>query len=71
MMNGQPLERDGRHAAFRRVTAEGEVLSNMHAAGKARKVKVTERMLSTAETVRPKLVQDGMFLVGLDIASAT
>ena len=67
MMNGRPLERDGRHAAFRRVPAKGEVRSNIHAAGTARKVKVTERMLAIAETVRPKLVQDGMFLVGLDI----
>ncbi len=67
MMNGRPLERDGRHAAFRRVPAKGEVRSNIHAAGTARKVKVTDRMLSIAETVRPKLIQDGMFLVGLDI----
>lgn len=67
MMNGRPLECDGHYAAFRRVPAKGEVRSNIHAAGTARKVKVTERMLAIAETVRPKLVQDGMFLVGLDI----
>ena len=30
-------------------------------------VEVTETMLTIAETVRPKLIQDGMFLVGLDI----
>jgi hypothetical protein len=29
--------------------------------------KVTDKMLAIAETVRPKLIQDGMFLVGLDI----
>jgi glutathione synthase len=29
--------------------------------------KITDEMLEVAEIVRPKLVRDGMFLVGLDI----
>ncbi len=42
--------------------------SNMSAGGKAEAVKVTdEEMLSLVDLVRPKLVADGMFLVGLDI----
>ena len=32
-----------------------------------REVKITDVHLRVAEVVRPKLVQDGMFLVGLDI----
>ncbi|RUX51334.1 MAG: glutathione synthase [Mesorhizobium sp.] len=68
LMNGLPLMRDGNYAAFRRVPAKGDVRSNIHAAGTARKVKVTDTMLRIAEMVRPKLVSDGMFLVGLDIA---
>ncbi|MEO5324049.1 glutathione synthetase [Mesorhizobium sp. CC13] len=67
LMNGRPLERDGSYAAFRRVPAKGDLRSNIHAAGTARKVKVTDTMLGIAEMVRPKLVSDGMFLVGLDI----
>lgn len=67
MLNGRPLEKDGQFAAFRRVPAKGDLRSNIHAAGTARKVKVTEPMLALAEMVRPKLVSDGMFLVGLDI----
>jgi glutathione synthase len=67
MMNGMPLERDGKFAAFRRVPAKDEVRSNLHVAGKARTVKITDKILSLADMVRPKLVQDGMFLVGLDI----
>ena len=67
LMNGQPLEKEGAYAAFRRVPAKGEVRSNISAAGTAAAVKITPEILEVAETVRPKLVADGMFLVGLDI----
>lgn len=67
LMNGEPLERQGKYAAFKRVPAKGDIRSNIHAAGTARKVKVTASMLALAETVRPKLLETGMFLVGLDI----
>lgn len=67
LMNGRPLQRDGAYAALRRVPARGEVRSNMHAAGTAAKAEITPKILAVAEMVRPKLVEDGMFLVGLDI----
>ncbi len=67
VMNGQPLEKDGAYAAFRRVPAKGEVRSNISAAGTAAAAKITPEILGVAEAVRPKLVADGMFLVGLDI----
>ncbi|HUO82585.1 MAG TPA: glutathione synthetase [Gammaproteobacteria bacterium] len=67
VMNGRPLERDGKYAALLRATPKGEIRSNMHAGGKAKKVSVGETQLRLAELVRPKLVEDGMFLVGLDI----
>ena len=67
VMNGRPLEINGKYAAFRRVNASADVRSNMHAGGSAEAVKVTEEMLQLVEMVRPKLLTDGMFLVGLDI----
>lgn len=67
LMNGRPLQKDGKYAAIRRVPAKGEVRSNIHAAGTAVEVDITPEILAIAETVRPKLVEDGMFLVGLDI----
>jgi glutathione synthase len=67
LMNGRPLQREGKYAAFRRAPAKGEIRSNIHAGGSPQAIEVTETMLAIAETVRPKLVQDGMFLVGLDI----
>ena len=67
VMNGRPLEVDGQIAAFRRVSTSDDVRSNMSTGGKAQKVKVTDEMLEMVEAVRPKLIADGMFLVGIDI----
>ena len=67
VMNGVPLESDGQYAAVFRRRAKDDIRSNMHVGGKAEKAKVTEEALQLAEMIRPKLVRDGMFLVGLDI----
>jgi len=67
VMNGMPLEVGGKVAAFRRVNEDDDVRSNMHVGGKAEKVKVTDDMLDVVRMARPKLIKDGMFLVGLDI----
>src|SRR5690606_14744210 len=67
VMNGRPLMVDGEYAAFRRRSSGADIRSNMSAGGKAERVQVTQEMLTLVEAVRPKLVVDGMFLVGLDI----
>ncbi len=67
VMNGKPLKMEGEYAAFRRKSSGSDMRSNMSAGGKAMPVKVTDEMLEMVDVVRPKLVADGMFLVGLDI----
>jgi glutathione synthase len=67
LMNGQPLRYRGKYAAFRRVRHGEDMRSNIHAGGKLRAAVITDQHLRIAEIVRPKVVQDGMFLVGLDI----
>jgi glutathione synthase len=67
VMNGAPLEVNGKVAAFRRKPAKGESRSNMSVGGKAARVQIDDTMVRIVETVRPKLIADGMFLVGLDI----
>lgn len=69
VMNGRPLKRDGKYAAFRRINKTGDARSNMHSGGESEPVEVTDDMLRMVEVVRPKLVADGMFLVGLDIVA--
>jgi glutathione synthase len=68
MMNGKPLEAKGNYAVFAREQTGTDLRSNMSAGGEAAAANVNDAMLRIAEVVRPKLVQDGMFLVGLDIA---
>lgn len=67
LMNGEPLQVNGKYAMMQRVNASGDIRSNIHAGGRPEKVKMTDQILELAEIVRPKLVQDGMFLVGIDI----
>ena len=67
LMNGEPLQIDGKYAALRRVAAKDDIRSNIHAGGKAEAVEIGETELKVAEIIRPKLVADGMFLVGIDI----
>ena len=67
LMNGRPLEIDGKYAALRRVASKDDIRSNIHAGGTAEAVEIGETELKVAELIRPKLVADGMFLVGIDI----
>jgi len=67
LMNGQPLRYKGKYAAFRRIRTGDDMRSNVSAGGSIAKADITDVDLRIAEIVRPKLVADGMFLVGLDI----
>jgi glutathione synthase len=67
LLEGRPLQRDGEYAAIRRVGAEGDLRSNIHAGGRAEAVTVDTTMLRIAEMIGPKLRADGIFLAGIDI----
>ncbi len=67
VVNGQPLKVDGKYCAFRRLNNTDDMRSNISAGGKAEPVKIDETITKLVEIIRPKLVQDGMFMVGLDI----
>ena len=67
IVNGRPLRVGRKYAAFRRVRSGDDMRSNIHAGGNKAVAEVDAAALQIAEIVRPKLVQDGMFLVGLDI----
>ena len=67
LMNGVPLRHKGKYAAFRRLRRGGDMRSNLHAGGSLARADLDDDAFRLAEIVRPKLVQDGMFLVGIDI----
>ena len=67
LMNGVPLRIGDKYAALRRVASADDIRSNIHAGGTAEAVEIGETELRVAEMIRPKLIADGMFLVGIDI----
>jgi glutathione synthase len=67
VMNGEALQHDGEYAAIRRVNKNGDIRSNISAGGSIAPAEIGETELRLVEMVRPKLIYDGMFLVGLDI----
>lgn len=67
VLNGRILERDGKAAAIRRLRPKGDVRSNISVGATVKTETVTPAMEKLVEKVAPRLVDDGMFLVGLDI----
>jgi glutathione synthase len=67
MMNGEAFRHKGHYAALCRLRSGGDARSNITAGGHVAKAKITDAHLRIADLVRPKLVSDGMFFVGLDI----
>ncbi len=61
MLNGKPL------GAMRRVPAEGDIRSNIHAAGHVEKHTLTKTEKTICQRIGPRLVADGLYFVGLDI----
>lgn len=67
VMNGRALQVDGKYAAFRRVNKQGDARSNVKAGGGVEPAEPDEHALRLVDMVRPKLVKDGMYFVGLDV----
>lgn len=68
VMNGQLLRVGDAYAAFRRARTTDDFRSNVSVGAEAEAVEVDDTMLCLVEKCREKLVSDGMFLVGLDLA---
>lgn len=70
LMNGRMLEKEGKVAAIHRFSMRGDMRSNITAGGRIAKPEITDDIRYIAEAVRPRLVEDGMFFVGLDIVGS-
>jgi glutathione synthase len=67
MLNGRALQVDGTYACLRRIASDSDARSNVTAGGTVALEQPDERALALAELLGPKLVRDGMHLVGLDV----
>ena len=70
LLNGEPLRHRGKVAAFQWVRTGEDLRANIHAPGSTEPVKLNDAHFEIAEAVRPRLVQDGIFLAGLEIIGA-
>ena len=67
LLNGEPLRHRGKVAAFQWVRTGEGMRANIHEPGSTEPVKLADAHFQIAEAVRPRLVQDGIFLAGLEI----
>ena len=67
-LNGRPLKVDGVYACIHRFSQTEDHRSNISAGGAVEMAEPDEAALRIAEIVGPKLVADGMYFAGLDIA---
>ena len=68
LVAGVPLAADGRVAVYRRRHASDDLRNNIHVGASRRPCRLTQSERSLCETIRPRLVADGLYFVGLDIA---
>jgi glutathione synthase len=66
LMNGRPLAAKGRLAAYRRFRSAEGARSFMHVDQTLVRAELSPAQLRAVDIARPKLVQDGMFLVAVD-----
>jgi len=67
LLDGELIEVDGHIAAFRRVPDGNDPRANISTGGRMQPGKITEKQRAVVEAMRDKLVQDGMFFVGIDV----
>ncbi|MCB1867117.1 MAG: glutathione synthase [Gammaproteobacteria bacterium] len=67
LINGEPMRYKGRIAAFQWVRTAKGMHSDIHEPGTTEPVTLTDAHFEIAEAIRPRLVQDGMFLASIEI----
>lgn len=67
LLNGEPISINGKYAAVHRVQQGDEIRSNVHQGAKTQAAIISPELLVMVDKIRDKLVQDGMYFVGLDV----
>jgi len=67
LLSGAPVELGGRHAVYRRMRPKDDIRNNMHVGGARKPAAFSEAERSICELIRPRLVADGLYFVGVDL----
>ena len=68
LFSGAPLEMKGQASVYRRLHARDDLRNNLHVGATRRRCRLSQEDRELCETIRPRLVADGLYLVGLDVA---
>jgi glutathione synthase len=67
LVGGAPLRVGGHVAAYRRMRPKDDIRNNMHVGGSRRAAEFTETEQRICDLLRPRLVTDGLYFVGVDL----
>jgi len=67
LLDGELIEVDGHISAFRRVPDGNDPRANIRAGGRMASGDITDKQRAVVKAMHDKLVQDGMFFVGIDV----
>ena len=67
LLGGAPLQVGSRVAAYKRMRPKDDIRNNMHVGGSRRPADFSEAERRICELLRPRLVADGLYLVGVDL----
>ncbi len=67
LLNGEPISINGKYAAVHRVQQGDEIRSNVHQGATTQAAVISPELLLMVDKIKDKLIQDGMYFVGLDV----
>src|SRR3954469_17694493 len=67
LVGGAPLRVGSHVAAYRRMRPKDDIRNNMHVGGSRRPADFTETEQRICDLLRPRLVTDGLYFVGVDL----
>jgi glutathione synthase len=67
LLGGAPFRVGGHVAAYTRMRPKDDIRSNMHVGGARRPAEFTETEQRVCDLLRPRLVADGLYFVGVDL----
>ncbi|MDM1294244.1 glutathione synthase [Sphingobacterium sp. N143] len=67
LLDGEPIVIQGKYAAVHRVQQGDEIRSNVHQGAITQAATISSDLLLMVDKIKNKLIQDGMYFVGLDI----